>query len=88
MLKLSFLTRNGAAKVRIIWEYAIVLGELFVFLDFTSKEVLSTYDLGSKSNISRIKTVLTQKELIEKTPNGIVFSDPVFELWFTKEWCK
>ena len=59
-----------------------------VHTDFTSKEVLSTYDLGSKSNISRIKTVLTQKELIEKTPNGIVFSDPVFELWFTKEWCK
>ncbi|MBQ6307536.1 MAG: ATP-binding protein [Bacteroidales bacterium] len=59
-----------------------------VHTDFTSKEVLSTYDLGAKSNISRIKTVLTQKELIEKTPNGIVFSDPVFELWFTKEWCK
>ena len=59
-----------------------------VHTDFTSKEVLSTYDLGSKSNVSRIKTVLTQKELIEKTPNGIVLTDPVFELWFTKEWCK
>ena len=59
-----------------------------VHTDFTSKEVLSTYDLGSKSNVSRIKTVLTQKELIEKTPNGIVLTDPVFELWFTKEWCR
>ncbi len=59
-----------------------------VHTDFTSKEVLSTYDLGSKSNVSRIKTVLTQKELIEKTPNGIVLTDPVFELWFTKEWCE
>lgn len=59
-----------------------------VHRDFTSKEVLSTYDLGSKSNVSRIKTVLTQKELIEKTPNGIVLTDPVFELWFTKEWCE
>ena len=59
-----------------------------VHTDFTSKEVLSTFDLGSKSNVSRIKTVLTQKELIEKTPNGIVLTDPVFELWFTKEWCE
>ena len=58
-----------------------------VHTDFTSKEVLSDYDLGSKSNVSRIKTVLTQKELIEKTPHGIVLTDPVFELWFTKEWC-
>ena len=59
-----------------------------VHTDFTSKEVLSSYDLGSKSNVSRIKAVLTQKELIEKTPNGIVLTDPVFELWFAKEWCK
>lgn len=59
-----------------------------VHTDFTSREVLSTYDLGSKSNVSRIKTVLTQKELIEKTSNGIVLTDPVFELWFTKEWCE
>jgi hypothetical protein len=59
-----------------------------VHTDFTSKEVLSTYDLCSKSNVSRIKTVLTQKELIEKTPSGIVLTDPVFELWFTKEWCE
>ena len=59
-----------------------------IHTDFTSREVLSTYDLGSKSNVSRIKTVLTQKELIEKTPNGIVLTDPVFELWFTKEWCE
>lgn len=59
-----------------------------VHTDFTSREVLANYDLGSKSNVSRIKTVLTQKELIEKTPNGIVLTDPVFELWFTKEWCE
>jgi hypothetical protein len=59
-----------------------------VHTDFTSREVLTTYDLGSKSNVSRIKTVLTQKELIEKTPNGIVLTDPVFERWFTKEWCE
>ena len=54
---------------------------------FSSKEVLEKYDLGSKSNISRIKSVLIQKELIESLPSGITFADPVFELWFYKEWC-
>jgi len=58
-----------------------------VHANFGSKEVLDTYDLGSKSNVSRIKSVLVQKELIECTPNGIVFTDPVFQLWFVKEWC-
>jgi hypothetical protein len=56
--------------------------------NFGSKTVLNLYDLGSKSNVSKIKSVLTQKELIENSPVGIVFADPVFQLWFTKEWCK
>lgn len=59
-----------------------------VHTEFTSKEVLANYDLGSKSNVPGIMTVLTKKELIEKTPDGIAFTDPVFQLWFTKEWCK
>ena len=59
-----------------------------VHTDFTSKEVLANFDLGSKSNVAGIITVLTKKEFIEKTPNGIEFADPVFQLWFTKEWCK
>lgn len=56
--------------------------------DFTSKTVLTNYNLGSKSNITRIKTILIRKELIENTFDGIRFTDPVFQLWFTKEWCK
>jgi hypothetical protein len=58
-----------------------------VHTDFTSKEVLTSHDLGTKSNVSRIQAMLTQKELIEKTPAGIVLTDPVFALWFTREWC-
>ena len=56
--------------------------------NFGSKALLESYDLGSKSNVSRIKSVLKQKELIEDLPDGTVFTDPVFQLWFTKEWCK
>ena len=54
---------------------------------FGSKMVLSNYDLGSKSNVSKTKSVLIQKELIENTPEGTVFTDPIFQLWFTREWC-
>ena len=54
--------------------------------DFTSKEVMSNYDFGTKSNVVRIKSNLIKRELIEETTDGFVFSDPVFKLWFTREW--
>ena len=56
--------------------------------NFGSKEVLENHDLGTKSNVSRIKSVLKEKELIEDLPTGTMFADPVFLLWFTKEFCK
>lgn len=52
--------------------------------DFTSQNILRTYNLGAKSNIVRIKNVLIQKELIDKTMDGIYFSDPIFRMWFKK----
>lgn len=49
--------------------------------DFGSKAILEEYKLGSKSNITRIKTSLQDRELIEITQNGIFLEDPVFKLW-------
>ena len=54
--------------------------------DFTSKGVLETYQLGSKSNISRLKKALIEKEIIEEEGDTIVLSDPVFAIWFKKEY--
>ena len=54
--------------------------------DFTSKEVLETYRLGSKSNISRLKNTLIEKEIIEEEGETITLADPVFELWFKQEY--
>lgn len=48
---------------------------------FTSQAVLSTYQLGTKSNISRIQEVLLEKDFIESTPDGFFLSDSVMELW-------
>lgn len=54
--------------------------------DFTSKGVLETYQLGSKSNISRLKNTLIEKEIIEEEGDIITLADPVFEIWFKKEY--
>lgn len=52
--------------------------------DFTSKTVAADFDLGAKSNISRIKTALSEKELIEIRNKQVYLADPVFELWFKR----
>lgn len=52
-----------------------------VHTDFGSKEILETYNLGTKSNISRIRTALLARELIDVNKEGIFLEDPVFKLW-------
>lgn len=52
--------------------------------DFTSAAILKKYNLGSKSNISRIQESLIKKELIEKTGRTVVLADPVFRLWMLR----
>lgn len=48
---------------------------------FTSGKVLSSYRLGSKSNIKVLIDSLREKELVEVTEDGIYLSDPVFQKW-------
>lgn len=50
--------------------------------EFGSKTILETYHLGSKSNISRIKTALQEKEMIDFDKDNVYLEDPVFKLWF------
>lgn len=56
-----------------------------VHSDFTSRNVLEDYNLGSKSNISRIKTTLQDKELIECREDGIYIADPMLKLYLKNE---
>ena len=53
---------------------------------FSSSDVLEGYRLGSKSNVSRIESVLLGKELIDKREDGVYFADPVFAYWFHREY--
>jgi len=51
---------------------------------FSRKEIISKYQLGTSANISRMKKSLEQKELIDISPKMIIFNDPVFCVWFKK----
>lgn len=53
--------------------------------DFTSAVILKKYNLGAKSNISRLTDTLIKKELIEKTGRTVTIADPVFRLWMLRE---
>ena len=57
-----------------------------IHTDFGSKEVNAQFPLGTKSNIVRIKSALTEKELIEERIDGTYLSDIVFEMWFNREF--
>lgn len=50
--------------------------------NFSSKEVLTKYQLGTSANIKNLKKVATEKDLIDTLPgNKIELQDPTFEYW-------
>lgn len=51
-------------------------------IQYSSKETLSTYDLGVQGNITRIKSALENREIIDLWGDKIEFIDPLFRLWF------
>lgn len=55
-----------------------------VHSDFGSKAVLESYNLGSKSNVSRIMNALRDRELIDIGKDGVFIEDPVFRIWFMR----
>ena len=57
-----------------------------VHSDFSSKRITDKYSLGTKSNIARLKKSLEDKELIENEKGITVLADPVFEMWFKREY--
>lgn len=54
--------------------------------EFMSKKVMDTYNLGTKSNFTRIKNTLIEKELIEERKDGLYLSDPIFRIWFNSNY--
>lgn len=50
--------------------------------NFSSKEILIKYQLGTSANIKNLKKAATEKDLVDILPgNRIELQDPVFEHW-------
>jgi len=54
--------------------------------EFNKKDILKKYVLGTSANIGRLKQSLENKEHIDNTNGIITFDDPVFRLWFVKQF--
>lgn len=58
--------------------YAVVDG----VENFSSKEVLKKYDLGTSANIKNLRNATLEKDLIDIRPGGrVVMQDPMFAHW-------
>lgn len=57
-----------------------------VHSDFGGSKVIGKYNLGTKSNISRLMKALEDREIIDTSNGTTVLSDPVLEIWFRKEF--
>lgn len=53
--------------------------------DFGLSEVREEYNLGSYSNITRLKTALLERDLIEKQEIEWVITDPIFAKWLKQK---
>lgn len=53
---------------------------------FGEADIRERFNLGSASNITRLKTALIRSELIESDGRKLSFTDPIFERWFKKRF--
>lgn len=53
--------------------------------EFTTKEVLQKYNLGSSANVSILKSALIKKEIIDVENRQVKISDPVLAVWLRRE---
>ena len=80
-LLFSNIIDNLTAK-QIAFLQAIANGEK----NFSSREVLSRYDLGTSANIKNLRKALLDKDLIDILPDSTVIQDPVFSYWLKKKY--
>jgi uncharacterized protein len=55
---------------------------------FGSTAVLQNYNLGTSANITRIKTALQNREIIDVLGKQISFNDPLFAIWLKRRYFK
>lgn len=52
----------------------------------SSSVVVSKYGLGNSQTITRNKRILQEEDFIDKNGDALYFADPVFELWFGRQY--
>ena len=53
---------------------------------FSSKQIINRYNLGTSGNVVKIQKKLERQEIIDKTSDKICFNDPVFGLWLKERF--
>lgn len=53
-------------------------------INLNATEVMQKYSLGTSGNVTKIKKVLINKEIIDNTNGSLSFLDPAFRLWLLK----
>lgn len=77
---LSDIDSLSASQVSLL--KAIVMGEAHL----NAKSVVAKYNLGSPQNITKNKRALVEKDIVEKQGSQLRVIDPVFKLWFRREY--
>lgn len=54
-------------------------------VQLSSETAKSRYSLGNPNTIVRNKRALQERDIIEKTADGLTFVDPVYELWYKSD---
>jgi uncharacterized protein len=55
---------------------------------FSSKDTIMKYSLGTTANVLRIKTSLSEKEIIDINGREIILQDPMYKLWLKEYYFK
>lgn len=80
-LLFSNLVDSLTAK-QISFLQAVAYGEK----NFSSREVLTKYQLGTSANIKNLKKAMQDKDLIDVMPDVITLQDPVFAYWLREKY--
>lgn len=83
------LNSNSPLFIKIIEELSVTQINLLKAISkgekqLTSQEVMMNYNLGTPRNVSKNKAILEGKDVIDITPDELLFIDPLFEIWFKR----
>ncbi|MBP5337764.1 MAG: hypothetical protein J6Z14_00450 [Prevotella sp.] len=73
---------EGMPASQIAFLKAVSAGECH----FNARDVTARYGLGTPNTITKNKRAMVQKDLLEKRGSGFAFVDPLFALWFRREY--